>query len=366
MNIQVTKKFLHSALQKLTRIVPPRSNNPVLSYVRLTPTHKGFTLEGTNTEIDLNIFVPAQIDAGESIIVPCHLLAQIVSNLPGELVEIQKVLTSGDIKVSSGSANYKLQVGDKSAFPEFTAYPCTATIKGPEFKAALTRTAYSIATEAFQQVFRSHKLEFTDQYMRVVASDGFRLAYHQTEAIDLKGNYLLPGKSAKEIVHFIDNETELKLGASNINGTKIITVEGATWKATCKLMDGEFPDYDRIIPTSNVVSITLPAHKLKDAITRVAVLADKNANNRVELLIQENRLTLIAEGDYGRANEVLEVQQTGTEPAISLGFNAKFLSDALSGIEGDVTLQLSGVTTPAVIRPSGSNPYLAVVVPLRI
>ena len=98
----------------------------------------------------------------------------------------------------------------------------------------------------------------------------------------------------------------------------------------------------------------------------MAVLADKNANNRVEFLVSEGKLKLAAEGDYGRAQDTLDVVQGGTEPAMSLAFNARHVLDALGPIEGEAELLFSGSTSPAIFRGTGGGGYMAVMVTLRV
>ncbi|GEM49497.1 DNA polymerase III subunit beta [Deinococcus cellulosilyticus] len=360
MQIQVTKKFLSDALSTLERIIPARSNNPVLSYVKIQPSDRGIYLSGTNLELDMEGFVPAQVENGQAVIVPAHLFAQIVRNLPGELVEIN--LNQSEITLTSGGSNFKLQTGDLSAFPEIQ-FPSHSDVEmdAKELNRSLSSVRYATATEAFQQVFRGIKFELRAKQVRLVASDGFRLALRDFTGSGVDRNLIVPAKSADELNRI------LKEGLVKLTfGDHLLSVASDRTKMNIKLLDGEFPDYERVIPSNIKVKVQLPASKLKEAVSRVAVLADKNANNRVEFLVSESKLQLIAEGDYGRAQEVLEVLQEGSEPAISLGFNAKFVSDALGPMEGDVVLQLSGVTTPALFKTTDESGYLAVVVPLRI
>ncbi|GEM48718.1 DNA polymerase III subunit beta [Deinococcus cellulosilyticus] len=362
MKVLVAKKFLNAALQKLARVVPPRNNNPILSYTRLTTTHQGFHLEGTNLELDLRFFVPAQVEGTAQLALPAHLFAQIVSKLPGETVEMS--LQSGNVTVSSGGSNYKLQTGDVSQFPTIEILEGTAKVKGAGFKQALSNTLYCVANEAFQQVFRAQKVECTPERLRVVCSDGFRLAYFQVDGLDLTGNYLIPNKSAKEIAHLIDDqEGEITLAANTFR--KQLSIHGNGWSLNTKLMDGEFPDYQRIVPSNIKATVNVRTSVLQEALNRTAVMCDSSLNNRIELQISDNKLHLWAENDYGKADEVLEVEHIG-DP-ISLGFNVRFLSDAIKPITDEyTTLQLSGATTPAAIKGSQDTAYLSVVVPLRI
>jgi DNA polymerase-3 subunit beta len=114
------------------------------------------------------------------------------------------------------------------------------------------------------------------------------------------------------------------------------------------------------------VSITLDAGRLSEAVARVAVMADKTANNRVDLFIKDGTLQITAEGSYGRSQEALDVSQEGSDPEIVLAYNAKYLVDALGPVNGDVRLSFSGTSSsPSVVADLGDPHYLAMVVPLR-
>jgi len=113
------------------------------------------------------------------------------------------------------------------------------------------------------------------------------------------------------------------------------------------------------------VTIALDAATLREAVTRVAVMADKTANNRVDLFIKDGTLQITAEGAYGRSQEGIPVQQEGSDTEIALAYNAKYLTDALSPLEKTLRVSFSGPTSPSVLADPDDPRYLAMVVPLR-
>jgi DNA polymerase III subunit beta len=360
MRAQVTKKTLNEGLGLLERIIPSRSSNPLLTAIKVEADDRGLNLSGTNLEIDLSCFVPAEVTDPAAFVVPAHLFAQIVRNLGGELVELE--LNGAELVVRASGSEFKLQTGDLEAYPELS-FPAhsDATFDAAELGRSLSSVRYAASNETFQAVFRGLKVEQHADRARVVASDGFRLALREFKVAGEPRSLIIPARSADELVRVLrDGEARLAFGEGQLG------VATERFRMNVKLMDGDFPDYERVIPKDIKLRVTLPAAALKEAVGRVAVLADKNANNRVEFLISENTLRLAAEGDYGRAQDTLEVRQEGQEPAISLGFNAKYVMDALGPIEGDAELSFSGSTSPAMFKASGDAGYLAVVVPLRV
>lgn len=360
MRANVTKKVLHEGLSLLERVIPSRSSNSLLIALKVEASEAGLTLSGTNLEIDLSCFVPAEVQSPENFVVPAHLFAQIVRNLGGELVELE--LSGVELSVRSGGSDFKLQTGDIDAYPPLS-FPQHADVSldSGELARAFASVRYAASNEAFQAVFRGIKLEHHGESARVVASDGYRVAIRDFPASGDGKNLIVPARSADELIRV------LKEGEARFTyGDGILTVTTDRVKMNLKLLDGDFPDYERVIPKDIKLQITLPAGALKEAVSRVAVLADKNANNRVEFLVSEGKLRLATEGDYGRAQDTLDVVQGGSEPAISLAFNARHVLDALTPIEGDVELLFSGSTSPAIFRPVSGGSYTAVIVALRV
>ncbi|MGI8747809.1 MAG: DNA polymerase III subunit beta, partial [Deinococcus sp.] len=340
--------------------IPGRSSNPLLTAIKVEAQGSGLTLSGTNLEIDLSCFVAAEVSEPASFVVPAHLFAQIVRNLGGELVELE--LSGAELAVRTSGSDFKLQTGDLTAYPELTfSGRADATLDAPELARSLASVRYAASNEAFQAVFRGLKVEQHPDKVRVVASDGFRLALRDFPVSAEPRSLIVPARSADELVRV------LRDGLASLSfGDGLLGVATERFRMNVKLLDGDFPDYERVIPKDIKLRVTLGASALKEAVSRVAVLADKNANNRVEFLISEGTLRLAAEGDYGRAQDTLAVQQEGSEPAMSLGFNAKYVLDALGPIEGEAELLFSGSGSPAMFRGSGDAGYLAVVVPLRV
>ena len=360
MNVHVTKKILSEGLGLLERVIPSRSSNPLLTALKVEASEAGLTLSGTNLEIDLSCFVPAEVKDPRNFVVPAHLFAQIVRNLGGELVELE--LSGSELSVRAGGSDFKLQTGDIDAYPPLS-FPAQADVSldATELARALSSVRYAASNEAFQAVFRGIKLEHRPEGARVVASDGYRVAIRDFPASGDGRNLIIPARSVDELIRVLkDGEARFTYG----DGQLSVTTDRV--HMNLKLLDGDFPDYELVIPKEIKLQVTLPATALKEAVNRVAVLADKNANNRVEFLVSEGKLRLAAEGDYGRAQDTLDVVQGGSEPAMSLAFNARHVLDALGPIDGDAELLFSGSTSPAIFRAAGGGGYMAVMVTLRV
>ncbi len=357
LQIRVTRKALSEGLALMERVIPSRSSNPLLTTLKVDVTDAGLTLSGTNLELDLSCFVPAEVRNPQPFIVPAHLFAQVVRNLGGELVELER--TGQEITVRASGSDFKLQTGDLGAFPPLRFPDEThLSLDAAELARALGSVRYAASNEAFQAVFRGIKLEHRGDLVRAVASDGYRVALRDFPGSGDGRTLIIPARSADELVRVLkDGQARLTYGPG------LLTVTTDRVRMNVKLLDGDFPDYERVIPREIKLQFTVPASVLQDAVSRVAVLADKNANNRVEFLVSGGTVRLTAEGDYGRGHDTLAVEQSGSQPAMSLAFNARHVLDALAPIEGDVQVSLSGSTTPAIFQ---SGDYQAVLVTLRV
>lgn len=360
MRVQVSTRALADTFAHVERIVPHRSSNPGLNLVRIELLEDQLRFSGSNMDLDIEAHVAAEVDGTGSVAVPAQVVGQVVRALPGD--EVMLEVGEREIGITSGSYATKLQLVDADSAPR-VSFPeeHDGALPGETLARALANVRYAAAVAEYQAIFRGVKLELSDDRTRAVATDGFRLAYEDVDAASgLAAELVIPARSVDEIVRL------LGAGAARLHLSEgQLSIANGPFQLNAKLMEGTFPDYRRVIPSDFPVTITLEAKSLADAVTRVAVMADKTANNRVDLFIRDGTLQITAEGTYGRSQEALDVQQEGSESEIALAYNARYLTDALGPLDGDLKVSLSGATTPSLLHDPGDPSYLAMVVPLR-
>lgn len=355
----VSRKQLAEALGSIERIVPGRSSNPSLSLVKLELAEGHLTLSGSNLDIDVQARVAVDTQDEGTWALPAQVFSQVVKSLPGELVELS--FSDAELELQSGSYATKLQLVDASlptfSFPQSYA----GRFSSEKLAAALSHVRYAAAIAEYQAIFRGVRVEFDDRHVRAVATDGFRLAYyHLDEVTGLDGNIVLPARSVDELTRLLGSgEVQLELAEAQLS------LQTGPYSLNLKLMEGTFPDYQRVIPSKFPVSVVVGAADLLEGVQRVAVMADRTANNRVDLFVRGGKVQLTAEGAYGRSQEALEVVQEGSESEIALAYNADYLLSALRPVTGDVRFSFSGPTAPSVLASLQDPSYLAMVVPLR-
>lgn len=360
MNVQVPKRQLLESLGHLERIVPNRSSNPSLNLLKLELKDGALVFSGSNMDIDIETRLPADVQGEGTVALPAHVFSQVVRALPGELVALD--FSEREVDIRSSAYDTRLQLVDASGVPALSfpeRYP--GGLDGALLGRALAHVRYAAAIAEYQAIFRGVKLELADNKTRAVATDGFRLAYYHVEqSSGLSGDVVIPARSVDELVKVLaGGEVLLELSSNQLSLKQNHT------ELNVKLMEGDFPDYSRVIPKKFALSLIMPAKALAEAVSRVAVMADKTSNNRVDLFIKDGSLQITAEGSYGRSQESLEVVQEGEESQIAVAYNAKYLMDALSPMDGEVRLSLSGTTSPSVLASLSDPSYFAMVVPLR-
>tara|TARA_Y100001960_G_scaffold327219_1_gene413085 strand:+ start:175 stop:1266 length:1092 start_codon:yes stop_codon:yes gene_type:complete len=358
--VQVQKKQLATTLGNVVRIIPSRTSNPGLGILNTKITDKSIIICGSNMEIDIEATIPADVTGTGSFCLSAQVFNQVISSLPGEMVTLK--LGDKEIIVSSGNFDTTLKLEDPESGPIISfSEKLTGEVEAVELIKALSSVRYAAATADYQAIFRGVKIELRENAVRTVATDGFRLAYYNCDfGTGLNGDVVVPARSIDEMVRLLAAGTvHLDISDSRLR------IEANPYRINVNLMDGSFPDYEKVIPTSFPVSITVDSELLTEVVSRVSLMADKHANNRVDLFIKEGLLQITAEGSYGRSQEAVDVVQTGNDQEIALAYNAKYLTDALSPISGDLEISFSGTSTPSVMASSEDTSYLAMVVPLR-
>ncbi len=360
MRVHLPTKTLNEALGHVERIIPARSSNPGLSLLRLSVSDGRLVLSGSNLDMDVRAVIEADVRGDGDVAVPAAVLGQVVRALPGDTVELD--FGEAELEVTSASFATKLQLVPSESAPVLTFSDAfEGEIEGLDLARALDHVRYAAAIADYQAVFRGVRLELHDERTRAVATDGFRLAsYLAVSSTGLDADLLIPARSVDEMVRLLTSGPARLALSGNV-----LTIANGAFTLNVKLMEGSFPDYERVIPARFPVKVTLRAALLAEAVARVAVMADKSANHRVDLFIKDGVLQITAEGSYGRAQEAIDVLQEGSESEIALAYNAKYLADAVGPIDGDLQMQFSGTTTPSVATDLGDPAYLAMVVPLR-
>jgi DNA polymerase-3 subunit beta len=367
--MRIGKETINRALSLAKGVMPSKASNPLLTYLWLEGREGDLVLQASSGETDLEVRLPVE-DGVEfaPILVPGLPFTLTVGNAPGDTVEF--TLEPGSVTVAAGKWRASLATASPEGFPEWPEMGpdrLNSHIAAKDLAKALSSVRYAVGKEDYRAIFRGVQLEFYERGFRAVASDGYRIAIQDllTPEGEPARKVVLTSWGVDDLLHFLrEAEEGGEVRITQARGLMEVAF-AAPWgevRASLRLMEGEFPNYWRVIPTEFPLKVVLDVGPFREALKRVSVLADKQ-NHRVDLLLEEGRAVLSAKGDYGEGQEELPVVLEG--PPMSLAYSARYLLEALQWASGKVTLYISGQVTPTLIEPAEGG-YRAVVVPLRV
>ena len=370
MKFSIARDALIKPLNLVAGVVERRQTLPILSNVLLALEDKTLSLTGTDLEVELigRVELEAAGVDGE-VTVPARKLVDICKSLP-ESSTIEFSLEGGKATVKAGRSRFTLSTLPAADFPavESGAGSVALSLDQSLVKQLIDGTAFAMAQQDVRYYLNGLYLEVLGGRLRVVATDGHRLALATgpalVEATDT--GVIIPRKGVLELSRLLDGSVPLELAI----GTNHIRATNEQFTFTSKLVDGKFPDYERVIPKNADKSVIGERGELKQAFTRTAILSNEKYRG-VRLKLSENSLDITANNpEQEQAEEAVGVQYTGTE--LEIGFNVSYLLDVLSVLEQpQVRLSLSDEASSALLEnaepPSEGEPErLYVVMPMRL
>ena len=374
MRLTIERSNLIRSLARMTRVVERRNTIPILSNVLLAADAEGLRMKATDLDLEVTERVRASTQSEGSITVPAHLLHDIVRKLPdGSEVALRTGENDG-VTVSAGRSNFRLQTLPEADFPDLTAGDFTHSFAMPaaELAGMIERTAFAISTEETRYYLNGIYMHVLDGMLRAVATDGHRLARAEVEAPEgTEGmpGIIVPRKTVGEVQKLLGSAEKGEDGEQatvrvELSDAKIRFTLGDT-VLTSKLIDGTFPDYQRVIPTANDKALTLDRNGFASAVDRVATVSSERGR-AVKLAIRDGQMTLTVNNpDSGSAEEELAVGYD--DEAIEIGFNARYLLDITQQIAGEeAVFMLNDSGSPTLIRDKGDETALYVLMPMRV
>ncbi|NQV79437.1 MAG: DNA polymerase III subunit beta [Alphaproteobacteria bacterium] len=371
MKITIERATLLSALGHVQNVVERRNTIPILSNVLLVAN--GSELSLTATDLDLTIIetVGADVSQGGATTTAAHTLHDIVRKLPdGAQIE----LTLGDqsrLAVVAGRSSFALPCLPKEDFPVLAedTLPHSFSIAADELKRLIDKSRFAISTEETRYYLNGIYLHAAEAdgvpMLRAVATDGHRLAQVDCPLPDGAASMpgvIVPRKAVIEVRRLLDQvDGSVQVSLSE---TKIRFAFGKS-VLTTKLIDGTFPDYQRVIPSGNDNILEVDRRQFAEAVDRVSTISTEKSRS-IKLTLEKDKLHLSANSpDSGSADEELVVSYPGED--IEVGFNSRYLLDIASQIDGDsARLDLADAVSPTILRDVADERALYVLMPMRV
>lgn len=372
MKLTIERSTLLSSLNHVQSVVERRNTIPILSNILLNAENGTLGLTATDLDLAINEQVAAEILTPGSITVPAHLLYEIVRKLPdGSQVELNYTSEDGRITIKSGRSQFALACLPKDDFPimESGDLPHRFVLTSAELKRLIDKTRFAISNEETRYYLNGIYLHAAENngiaVLRAVATDGHRLARVETpipaDAEKMPG-VIIPRKAVNELRKLIDN-TDGEIAVS-LSENKICFSFGGSL-LTSKLIDGTFPDYERVIPEGNTKVLELDGSTFAKAVDRVSTVSTEKSR-AIKLTLTDDTVTLSATGaESGSATEELSASYNSGD--MEIGFNSKYLLDITGQIEGqNAHFILHDAQSPTIVRDGTDDGALYVLMPMRV
>ena len=365
MKFTATREALLKPLQAVIGVVERRQTMPILANVLLVAKDGQLAVTATDLEVELVAQADVEIEGAGDVTVPGRKLLDICKALP-DGAELAIALSGEKLGIKSGRSKFTLTTLPAADFPTVEDINAGQTLSLPQATLCklLDKTHFSMAQQDVRYYLNGLLIETDGKHLRAVATDGHRLALSQVQLDGKKmpeQQVIVPRKGVLELQRLMSGEgdVDLQLGSNHVR----IELEGIRF--TSKLIDGRFPEYERVIPQDTSNQLVADRDLLKGALQRTAILSNEKYRG-IRLIIRESGVVLQAHNpEQEEAEEELEVKYKGDD--IEIGFNVNYLLDALGAIESEeVTLSVVDSNSSCLLREPGKDDSKYVVMPMRL
>ncbi|WEG15059.1 DNA polymerase III subunit beta [Pullulanibacillus sp. KACC 23026] len=378
MKFTIDREKLVENVNHVMKAISSRTTISILTGIKISASPDGITLTGSDSDISIKAFIPveendqwiAQIDKPGSIVLQARFFNDIVKKLPGETVQIE-VDHRFISRITSGTSEFNLNGVDSEEYPRLPVLEENQTVKirTALLKHLIRQTVFAVSTSETRPVLTGVNWTIENNQLNCIATDSHRLAKRRISAEMSEGlayqNVVIPGKSLNELSKIIDDNSEEWIEVVITESQILFKSENLLFYS--RLLDGNFPDTDRVIPNESKTTIVVPTKRLLRAIDRASLLAREEKDNVVKLrTYDQNKIEILSQSsEIGRVFENIEANEIQGEE-LKISFSAKYMLEALNRIDSElIEIQFTGAMRPFVIRPTEDDGILMLILPVR-
>jgi len=366
MRFTCEKSMLVQGLNIAGRTVAQKSSLSVIEGILCKAGH-GISLTGYNMETAITYDIEAEVADPGQCILPAKLFGDIIRRLPEGPVT---VVVSDDYKVSirAGYASFTISAESAEDYPELPDVNSGRPIRIPQtkLKELISGTIFAVSENQGRPIHTGVKFEVTESAITAIAVDGFRLArrtYHPEESTGRELSFVVPAAGLKEVEKIVSDVEDM---ASFTLGTKHILFQIGNATLVCRLLEGDFLDWRRVVPTNCPVKLVANVSDLASSVERVGLIVSEKYKSPVRCIFSHNELLMRTNTTIGAAEDKCSLAGDGKE--LEIGFNVRYLADALKVVPSEeVTLELTNGLSPIVLTPVDDKyDFAYMVLPVRI
>ncbi len=366
MELQVTQENFVRALQSASRIANSKTPLPILNNVLLRTDNNRLLVAATNLEIASNSYIGAKVVKPGEITIPARLLTEFVGNLPKDTIDLK--IDKNQLHITSGHYTSVINGMVSDEFPELPIIDESASVKytiSPEdFKESVSQTIITASTDATRPVLTGVYWHTHEGALYLAATDGYRLSERKLVETKSEINAIIPTSTLQEVLRTLsDDITEVEV---LFNETEVhFKLNDAT--ITSRLIDGSFPDYRKLIPSSFEIGAVIAKQDFV-RITKIASLFARDSGGSVTLDVSKETSLLSIHSiasELGENTSEASISDVSSDGKVTL--NSRYLNDALSVVSDDsILIQFNGKLSPVILSSSDDNPkYIHIIMPLK-
>lgn len=367
MQFTVDQNQLAQALSMVIRLVQQQNTMAVLGGVQLTASDSGLDVQTTDLFSVMTVKVRAHVIEPGTIVLPASTFNDLIHRLPTATVDVQVDPHSGKAVLKYGRNRATIHGFGNDQLPEFPTFGegvVSVTLPAGTLTSFARQIIFACSKEESRPILKGIHIELGSGKIVLVSTDGSRLSHAWAALPDYRGpemRLVLPAKILAEASR-LDSSGQPIVVTFRDGFVQFATQDTML---TSRVLDGDYPDYQRVIPQDYQVQIRVPTADLRGSVERAHLIASKDRSNAVKFNHQIGLLQMTASAaEVGQAQEILECDSQGSEMEIM--FNSTFIIDALKSFSGEeVMIEFSGVQSPARIRDAANSQYFHILLPLR-
>lgn len=379
MKFSILRNRLIESVQDVSKAITSKTTIPILTGIKITASEEGITFTGSDSDISIESFVPKEEDGDEiaviqqtgDIVLQAKIFGELVKKLPMDIVEIE-VANQFQTIIRSGKSNFNLNGLDAEEYPHLPQITEDKVIRIPAdiLKNLIRQTVFAVSTAETRPILTGVNWSIKGSRLNCIATDSHRLAQRTAEietAADAEYNIVIPGKSLNELNKILPDSNE-PVGI-------VITDNQVLFKAKhllffSRLLEGNYPDTSRLIPTDGKTEIVVNTTEFLQAIDRASLLAKEGQNANVVKLSSVTDIPGTIEitsnsPEIGKVTDRVNCKSIEGEE-LKISFSSKYMMDALRALEGtEITIRFTGAMRPFIIRPVHDDTTLQLILPVR-
>lgn len=364
MKIRCDTQELSSAINNVLLAVAPKSSLMALEGILLRAKDGQLHLTGYDLELGISTAIEAQVEEDGELVVSARLFADMIKRMPADRISMSSD-KKNLVEIKGGAAEYTVLGLPAADFPELPAVTDSVAVSIPQnvLKSMIGQTLFAIAVSDSKPVHTGSLFDLEEGMITIVSVDGYRLAMRREKVtVEKPLSFIVPGKTLGDVARLLSDSDELlDIQVSK----KHITFDIAGCRVVSRLLEGEFLDYKTAIPPASQTEIRLATREFISSIERTSLLISDRLKSPLRVSFEQGLIKMSCSTTIGKAYDELPCVCTGA--SVEMGFNNRYLLDALKNAESDeVRLEINGPLSPMKILPVEGDSFLFLVLPVRL